>query len=361
MRKPNRFWWVVPFSIGVLLWGVWSVVFSSTPLKEGSRAPDFTLQTQDGKPFRLSAHQGKWVVLMFYPKAMTPGCTAQNCSIRDAFAELEKYATVVGISVDTVEAQRKFAEQNHLKHTLLADEKGEVAKAYGVLTNAGFASRTTFVIAPDGTIAKVFEKAGTSNHAEELLTYFSSQKSADASAEKPAIGKKVPDFTLPNRNMAQGLPKEVTLSKLEGKKAIVVIFMAARCPVSLAYDQRMVALAKEFAPKGVQFIGINANHIEPAEEVSEHAKEKGIPFPVLKDEGNGVADAYDAKVTPEVFVVDSKFVLRYHGAIDDSQNEARVSKQYLRDALNAILAGKEPPTQETRAFGCTIKRVPQGY
>lgn len=359
MRKPNRFWWVVPFSIGVLLWGVWSVVFSSTPLKEGSPAPDFTLTTHEGKPFRLSEHQGKWVVLMFYPKAMTPGCTAQNCSIRDSYDKLSQYATIVGISVDSVEAQRKFAEQNHFKHLLLADEKGEVASAYGVRTTAGFATRTTFVIAPDGRIVKVFEKAGTRNHAEELLAFFASNPAAEAAPEKPAIGKKVPDFTLPNLNKMEGLPESITLSQIKDKKAIVIIFMATRCPVSLAYDQRMVNLAKEFSPKGVQFIGINSNHIEPDAEVAEHAKSKGIPFPVLKDAGNRVADAYDAKVTPEVFVVDSNLVLRYHGSIDDSQNEARVSKQYLRDALNALLAGKEPPVTETRAFGCTIKREPK--
>ena len=358
MRSANRYWWILPFSIGILLWGVWSIMFSSTPLKEGSRAPDFSLTTHEGKPFRLSEHRGQWVVLMFYPKAMTPGCTVQNCSIRDSYEKLSRYATVVGISVDSVETQRKFAEQNHLKHILLADEKGEVAEMYGVRTSAGFASRTTFVISPDGVIAKVFEKAGTSSHAEELLAYFARRTSADSTPEKPEIGKKVPDFTLPNCNLIEGAPKEVTLSKIKDKKAIVIIFVATRCPVSLAYDARMVALAKEFEPKGVHFLGINSNHIEPADEVTAHAKEKGFPFPVLKDEGNRVADAYNAKVTPEVFVVDSKGVLRYHGAIDDSQNESRVSQRYLREVLNALVAGREPAVKETRAFGCTIKRVP---
>jgi peroxiredoxin len=105
------------------------------------------------------------------------------------------------------------------------------------------------------------------------------------------------------------------------------------------------------------FIGINANNIEPASEVAEHAQKKGFIFPVLKDEGNRVADLYDAKVTPEVFVLDSNFVLRYHGRIDDSQNPQRVSQRDLKNALDAILEGKQPPVQQTRAFGCTIKRV----
>ncbi len=360
MQKRNRFWWIIPFTVGILLWGVWSVVFSSTPLKEGSKAPDFTLTGSDGNTYRLSDFRGKRVVLMFYPKSNTPGCTAQNCAVRDQYEKLSQHAVVFGISVDSPETQANFVKQHNLKHIVLADSDGKVAEAYGVRTTAGFASRTTFIIAPDGTIEKVFEKAGTSNHAEELLSYFSAsvqQGAAPAAAEKPEIGKRVPNFTLPNMNPREGLPKEVTLYDIKDKKAIVVIFIATRCPVSLDYDERMANLAKEYADKGVLFIGINSNHIEPASEVTEHAQKKGFIFPVLKDEGNRVADMYDAKVTPEVFVVDSNFVLRYHGRIDDSQNPNRVNQRDLKNALDAILEGKEPPVKETRAFGCTIKRV----
>ncbi|GIV07997.1 MAG: hypothetical protein KatS3mg019_0088 [Fimbriimonadales bacterium] len=356
MQKKNRFWWAIPFTIGILLWGVWSVVFSSTPLKEGSKAPDFTLKGSDGETYRLSDFAGKRVVLMFYPKSNTPGCTAQNCSVRDNFEKLSQHAIVFGISVDNAETQTNFAKQHNLTHVVLADADGKVAEAYGVRTTAGFASRTTYVIAPDGTIEKVFEKAGTSNHADELLTYFNSKQS-DAAAEKPAIGKRVPNFTLPNMNLQEGLPREITLYDIKDKKAIVIMYIATRCPVSLDYDERMANLAKEYMPKGVMFIGINSNTIEPASEVTEHAQKKGFVFPVLKDEGNKVADMYDAKVTPEVFVLDSNFVLRYHGRIDDSQNPQRVSQRDLKNALDAILAGREPAVKETRAFGCTIKRV----
>lgn len=359
MQKRNRFWWVIPFMVGILLWGVWSVVFSSTPLKEGSKAPDFTLKGSDGNTYRLSDLQGKRVVLMFYPKSNTPGCTAQNCSVRDQYEKISQHAVVFGVSVDSSETQSNFVKQHNLKHVVLADADGKVAEAYGVRTTAGFASRTTYIIAPDGTIEKVFEKAGTSNHAEELLSYFSAtqQGTAPAAAEKPEIGKRVPNFTLPNMNPHEGLPKELTLYNIKDKKAIVIIFIATRCPVSLDYDERMANLAKEYADKGVMFIGINSNNIEPAAEVTEHAQKKGFTFPVLKDEGNRVADMYEARVTPEVFVVDSNFVLRYHGRIDDSQNPARVNQRDLKNALDALLAGKEPPVKETRAFGCTIKRV----
>lgn len=361
MHKRNRFWWLVPFTIGVMLWGVWSVVFSAAPLKEGSKAPEFSLVGSDGKTHRLSDYQGKRVVLMFYPKSHTPGCTAQNCAIRDEYGQLSKHAVVLAISVDTPETQAEFARKHNLKHVVLADADGKVAEAYGVRTTAGFASRTTFVIAPDGTIEKVFEKAGTSNHAAELLGYFNSlqygRTPTAAEPEKPTIGKRVPNFTLPNMNRREGLPERITLYDIKDKKLIVIIFIATRCPISLDYDERMANLAREYADKGVLFIGINSNNTEPADEVAKHAREKGFIFPVLKDEGNRVADLYDAKVTPEVFVVDSNFVLRYHGRIDDNQNPQRVTQRDLKNALDALLAGKEPPVKETRAFGCTIKRV----
>ena len=360
MRNRNRFWWIVPFAIGVLLWGIWSVMFSSTPLKEGSMAPDFALTDSNGKQHRLSDYRGKYVVLMFYPKSFTPGCTAQNCAVRDAYESLSQHAVIFGISVDTAETQAKFAAEHNLRHTLLADEKGEVARAYGVLTNAGFASRTTFIIGPDGKILKVFEKAGTSHHGEELLAYFKSlSQSPKEDRPEIGIGKKVPDFRLPNVLATNDKEREVRLYDIKGKKAIVIIFAATRCPIYNDYNQRIVELAKAYSPKGVQFLAINSNHIEPTEEVIEHAKKHGYSFPVLKDEGNRVADLYQAKVTPEVFLLDSNFVLRYHGRIDDSQNPARVTRRDLQEALDAILAGKEPPVTETRAFGCTIKRVPK--
>jgi peroxiredoxin len=107
----------------------------------------------------------------------------------------------------------------------------------------------------------------------------------------------------------------------------------------------------------VRFVGINSNVIEPVEEVAAHAKQNGFPFPVLKDEGNKIADHFDAQFTPEIFVLDAKGVLRYHGRIDDSQNPANITSHDLRDALDALLAGKNPPRAETKAFGCTIKRA----
>jgi peroxiredoxin len=169
------------------------------------------------------------------------------------------------------------------------------------------------------------------------------------------IGAAAPDFTLP----AASDGKSVALKDLLAKnKAVAVIFVATKCPVSNAYNDRMAALGKDYAAKGIAVVGINSNKAELAPEVAAHAKEHGFTFSVVKDEGNKVADAYGAQKTPEVFVLSPKGDLLYHGRIDESQDDPKgVKSPDLRNALDAILAGKAVPAPETKAFGCTIKRV----
>ena len=119
----------------------------------------------------------------------------------------------------------------------------------------------------------------------------------------------------------------------------------------------MNAIYGDYSAKGVKFVFINANRTEPTPDVAAHAQAHHFGFTVFKDESNIVADKFGATVTPEAYVMDSTGVIRYHGSIDDSQNVSRVSAQRLRSALDAVLAGKEPPQTESKAFGCTIKRV----
>jgi len=167
------------------------------------------------------------------------------------------------------------------------------------------------------------------------------------------IGKPAPGFTLTSPN-----GKSYSLADArQDEKATVVMFIATQCPVSNAYNERMVRLAQDYAPKKVRFLGVNANKQESVEEVAKHAKAHQFPFPVLIDVGNAVADRYDARVTPHVYLIDDKGILRYRGRIDDSQDESGIKSQDLRAALDAVLAGKPVPTPETRAFGCTIKRM----
>jgi thioredoxin-dependent peroxiredoxin len=144
---------------------------------EGQDAPDFTLPDQHGNEVTLSELRGRPVVLYFYPKADTPGCTTQACGVRDHRADYERAgARVIGVSPDTVSAQGKFAAQYDLDFTLLADENHEVAELYGVWgekkmygkTYMGV-QRSTFIVDPDGRVAHVIPKASPKTHDEVVL------------------------------------------------------------------------------------------------------------------------------------------------------------------------------------------------
>jgi peroxiredoxin len=169
-----------------------------------------------------------------------------------------------------------------------------------------------------------------------------------------AIGERLEPFALRD---ATG--KDVDLGSLQGRKAVVLMFISTQCPVSNAYDDRMAAVAGEYAGRGVAFLGINSNREEAPAQIAEHAAKHGFSFPVLKDVGNVQADRFGAQVTPEVYVYDSSWVLRYHGRIDDDRSGASIQSQDLRTALDAVVSGKPVPVAETKAFGCTIKRVAQ--
>ncbi len=142
---------------------------AADPLTVGAPAPVVAIQDQDGNPFDLAAaYQKGTVLLYFYPKANTPGCTAQACSLRDDFAGLSGLGIqIVGASKDTPVSQKKFQEQYGLPFPLLADEKRELADAFGVGSTFGFSSRTSFLI-QNGKIAWIAPKAKTKDHAAEV-------------------------------------------------------------------------------------------------------------------------------------------------------------------------------------------------
>jgi peroxiredoxin len=169
------------------------------------------------------------------------------------------------------------------------------------------------------------------------------------------LGKPIVDFALPGVD-----GKTYSPADFADKPVLVVAFWCNHCPYVKAYEDRTIALAKEFADK-VAFVAINANDgvkypEDSFEQMQRRAKEKGYPFPYLHDESQEVARAYGATRTPEFFVFDSNRVLRYHGRLDDNwENPAEVKQQYLCDALNALLNGQEPPVKETEPVGCTVK------
>jgi len=146
-------------------------------LKEGDKAPAITLQTDSGETFRLADLKGKRVVLYFYPKADTPGCTKEACEFRDGIgAFARKGAVIVGISPDKPAAQAKFKQKYGLPFTLLADEEKAAAQAYGVWKEKNMygkkvmgIERSTFVIGPDGKIEKIYGKVKAEGHAEKVL------------------------------------------------------------------------------------------------------------------------------------------------------------------------------------------------
>ncbi len=173
-------------------------------------------------------------------------------------------------------------------------------------------------------------------------------------AAAPELGAPAPQFTL---TALDG--KTFSLAEAaKSHKAVVVMFIATKCPYSNAYNDRMRDLAAVYAKQGVLFAGINSNKTEPAAEVAAHAKQHGLTFPIMKDQDNKVADLYDARHTPEIFVVDPEGKLRYHGRIDENyEDAARVTSPDLKNALDAMLAGRAIAKAETKAFGCSIKRV----
>lgn len=144
----------------------------------GQRAPTFSLTDQEGKLHSLSDYVGKWVLLYFYPKDDTPGCTIEACTIRDQFENFTKIkAVVLGVSTDSVASHKRFATAYKLPFTLLADEHKEVVGEYGVFGEKKFmgrtymgTSRTSFLINPEGTIAKVYEKVKPLSHATQVIT-----------------------------------------------------------------------------------------------------------------------------------------------------------------------------------------------
>ena len=146
------------------------------PFRVGQTPPDFTLYTDANEPLTLSSLKGKTIVLFFYPKDDTPGCTAEACSFRDnlpRFGELN--AVVLGISPDTWRKHRNFKKKYNLPYTLLADDNHAVAERYGLWVEKLFwgrkymgVARTTFIIGPDGRVAKIFEAVNPEDHAKEV-------------------------------------------------------------------------------------------------------------------------------------------------------------------------------------------------
>ncbi|MBV8465908.1 MAG: peroxiredoxin [Burkholderiales bacterium] len=147
-------------------------LFASSAAEVGQAAPAFALTDQNGKTHTSDEYHGKWLVLYFYPKAGTPGCTEEACSFRDDIVVLHALgAEVVGVSTDSVDAIHAFGQEHTLPFTLLADTEGKVSETYGALTNLGlmkYAKRYTYLINPDGKVVKFYKDIDTKTYAKTI-------------------------------------------------------------------------------------------------------------------------------------------------------------------------------------------------
>lgn len=168
------------------------------------------------------------------------------------------------------------------------------------------------------------------------------------------------DFRLKNVN-----GNLVSLKDFSNAKGFIIVFTCNHCPFAVAYQDRIIALDKKYKPKGFPVIAINPNNPEKQpddsfDKMKERAKEKGFTFPYLLDDGQKIYPQYGATKTPHVYLLQRAAagnIVKYIGAIDDNhKDEAAVSKRYLEDAVDALLAGKEVPVKEIKAIGCSIKK-----
>ena len=170
-----------------------------------------------------------------------------------------------------------------------------------------------------------------------------------------AVGERAPEFELSDTDGHTHSPG--------GAPATVVVFTCNHCPYALAWHERIMDAARDYADRGVQFLAINSNDAERYPRDSFEAMQRRVererwPLPYLHDATQQVARAYDAKVTPDVFVLDASRRLRYRGAPDSDYGDPSENAAWLRGALDAVLDGREPERPETRPIGCSIKWKP---
>ena len=184
---------ILGLSLCWLMVVVWRAARIAPRLVEGETAPDFQLRDPNGRIHTLVAYRGRWLVLYFYPRDATPGCTREACDFRDNFLKVQALdADIVGISVDRSETHARFARQHRLPFPLLADPAGKTAAAYGALFRLGplrFARRHTFILTPEGCVGKIFRQVHPGQHAAEVGAALAAMQRQRTSPEHvPACG-----------------------------------------------------------------------------------------------------------------------------------------------------------------------------
>ncbi|MGA9761526.1 MAG: thioredoxin family protein [Gaiellaceae bacterium] len=170
-----------------------------------------------------------------------------------------------------------------------------------------------------------------------------------------ALGTEMPSFELPGVDGNDHAAGEYGDAKL-----LALVQYCNHCPYVLAWEGRLIGIASDYADLGLRVVAINSNDVDrypedSFERMRQRAEELDFPFDYLFDASQSLARTLGAERTPEIFLFDEERRLRYHGAIDDSRDEDGVEKSYLREAIDALLAGQEPPVAETGSVGCTVK------
>jgi len=175
---------LIPSSLALVVLGLFSFGLAAAEIAAGEPAPDFHLMDQNGETHTLADYRGRWLVLYFYPKDDTPGCTKEACEFRDDHDRLASMGVaLLGVSTDDLDSHQEFAEKYHLPFPLLSDANGEVAHSYGSLLQLGpikFAKRHSFIIDPQGRIATIYRDVNPKIHSDEVI------------AQLQALGAKAP-------------------------------------------------------------------------------------------------------------------------------------------------------------------------
>jgi peroxiredoxin len=343
-----------------------TAALGETPRPEiGKTAPDFELTGIDQKAYKLSDYKDKLVVLEW----INQDCPVSRRYLPRMKELAKKYADkgVVWLAIDSTHYQTaakdiEYHRQNGIPYPILMDTDGKVGRLYeakttphmfvinkgtlvydGAIDNQGDRNYVAEVldallVGKDVPLAKTqpfgcsvkYGKAGTAAQAEKTLA-------------KPEIGQPAPDFGLTGID-----GKTYKLSDYKGR-ILVLEWWNQDCPVSRGYAPTMKDLANKYAEQGVVWLAIDSTHYQTAAKNIEYHRQNGIPYPILMDTDGKVGHLYEAKTTPHMFVI-NKGTLVYDGAIDN-----RGDRNYVAEALGALLAGKDVPLAKTQPFGCSVK------
>ncbi len=328
---------------------------SSETLNPGEMAPAFVLQDQDGRDHKLEDYHNRPVVLAFLPD-LNGVSMAQLKSLNSKIRQFDTLgAKVFGVVPGEPTDAKRVHDTEHLNFPILVDKGQQVSQRYKVSGGQGAERRVSYVIDVGGQVLLPVTTVQIEEHGQQLIELTECCLDTKPQAPSPYIGKPIADFHLPT--VVGG--KQESLYGDNKQKATVLIILSSECPCSKGYDARLTELTRNYGAKGVRFIAMNASSNETPEEIAKYATKVGYPFPVLKDAGNIIADRIEAQVTPEAFVMDAKGVLRYHGRIDDNRNPVEVKSHDLRNALDFMLTGQNPPYADVTTFGCAIFRAPK--